>query len=62
MKGAELDRDTGTYTNKRRKSSFIECQGAFIFVDRGGGSECVGVSGGSLEADFDNVEWLAWRR
>jgi hypothetical protein len=62
VEGAELDGDAGADAEERGEGAFVKGEGAFVAVDGGGGGEGGGVGGGGLEADFDNVEGLAWRR
>lgn len=60
VEGAELDGDAGADAEERGEGAFVEGQGSFVAVDGGGGGEGGGVGGGGLEANFDDVEGLAW--
>jgi hypothetical protein len=57
---AELDGDAGADAEEGGEGAFIEGEGAFVAVDGGCGVEGGVVGGGGLEADFDDIEWLAW--
>jgi hypothetical protein len=59
VEGAELDRDAGADSDERCDGALVEGQGAFVFVDGSCGVDGTRVLGGGLEADLDNIEWLA---
>lgn len=60
VEGAELDRHARADADEGREGAFVEGEGAFFLVDGLGGGQGGGVEGGGLQADFDDVEWLAW--
>lgn len=60
VESAELHRHTGADADEGRQRALVEGQGAFILVDGGGGLESAGVLVRRLQADFDDIEGLAW--
>ena len=57
----ELNTDTGTDADEGSQGAFVEGEGSFFTVDLGGGVEGVGVGGGGLQADLDDIERLTWK-
>lgn len=60
VEGAELDGDAGADADERREGALVEGEAALVLVDGGGGVEGRRVLGRCLEADFDDVEGLAY--
>lgn len=58
--GTELDRNTGSDTNEWCQGSLIERKWPLLGPNLACGLESVGVLGGGLKTDFDDVKWLAW--
>lgn len=56
----ELHGDAGADAEEWGESSFVEGECALVLVDGRGGDDGVGVGGGGLEADFDDIKWLTW--
>lgn len=55
MEGTELDGDTGPDAKQGGEGAFVEGEGTFMRPDVAGAGEGGGVSGGCLEANFDDI-------
>lgn len=62
MERAELDRDARANAQEGGEGALVEGERAFVGPDGFGGREGGALGrGAGLEADFDDVEGLAWR-
>jgi len=59
VEGAELDGDAGADAEEGGEGAFVEGERAFILEVVAGALEGTERDGGGLEADFDDIEWLA---
>lgn len=58
--GTKLDGYTGSDTDQWSEGSLIERKWPLLGPDLARGIEGVGVLGGGLKTDFDDIKWLAW--
>jgi hypothetical protein len=60
VEGAELHGDAGADADEGGQGAFVEGRRAFVLEDARGAVQGAAVFVGGLEADFDDVEGLAW--